>query len=103
LPDPKKPCFNTSALEASFYKIPGLSEYFILGSDDYFVCRPVKQGYFFNDNGVPIYSVRYGELGKSPKFFFEIAQAYSAICKEYPKKNKVLNYTHNFTAMRKSH
>lgn len=49
------PCFNSEAIELNVYKIKGLSERFILASDDLFVFRPVPKSFFFDSNGDPIH------------------------------------------------
>lgn len=54
LPQESLPCFNSTLLEHFIHKIPGLSEYFILGNDDTYIYRPVTQKAFFADDNLPI-------------------------------------------------
>lgn len=49
------PCFNSEAIEQRVSNIKGLSERFILASDDCFVYRPINKDFFFTKDGEPIY------------------------------------------------
>lgn len=49
------PCFNSEAIELRISKIKGLSERFILASDDCFVYSPITKDFFFDEEGEPIY------------------------------------------------
>jgi len=102
LPNPNKPCFNTCALESSFYKIKGLSEYFILASDDYFANKPVSQEFFFDKSGKPYYSVTKPLwVSKDAKYFCELLVANAAIDKKIPNTKFMLQHTHNFVGQTK--
>lgn len=48
------PIFNSQAIESVIYKIPGLSEHFILGNDDTLFSMPVSPLDFFNSDGTTI-------------------------------------------------
>lgn len=48
------PVFNSHAIESCIYKIPGLSEYFIVGNDDTIFSGEVSRSTFFHDDGRPI-------------------------------------------------
>ena len=48
------PIFNSQAIESVIYKIPGLSEHFILGNDDTLFSAPVSPQDFFNSDGTTI-------------------------------------------------
>lgn len=48
------PVFNSHAIESRIYKIPGLSEHFILGNDDTLFAQPVTPHHFFTPEGAPI-------------------------------------------------
>lgn len=48
------PIFNSQAIESVIYKIPGLSEHFILGNDDTFFSTHVYPSDFFNPDGTSI-------------------------------------------------
>lgn len=47
------PTFNSSAIEAQLYRIPGLSRFFLYMNDDFFFARPTPPEYFFGRNGLP--------------------------------------------------
>lgn len=102
----KKPCFNTNALESCFYKIPGLSEHWLLASDDYFFGNHVEKSYFFTEDGKPIYSCIKTPLSifntDANKWNIEMAIPQVAIMNKYPK-HFLFSYTHNITPYRSSH
>jgi len=52
------PAFNSEAIQLFAHRIPGLSEHFILSSDDMFVGSPLKPDFFFNASGDPIVIVQ---------------------------------------------
>ena len=54
LPDKSLPCFNSNVLEHFLYKIPNLSEHFLLSNDDMFLNRTVLPTTFFAADGFPI-------------------------------------------------
>ncbi|MDL2222752.1 Stealth CR1 domain-containing protein [Bacteroidales bacterium OttesenSCG-928-M11] len=54
LPKESLPCFNSSLIEKFIYRIPGLSERFLLANDDTFVNNPLTPEDFFDGNGFPI-------------------------------------------------
>ena len=54
LPDKSLPCFNSNVLEHFLYKIPNLSEHFLLSNDDMFLNRTVLPSTFFAVDGYPI-------------------------------------------------
>ena len=44
------PCFNSSSIESLLYRIPNLSEHFLIFNDDTFLMRPTKvEDFFIND------------------------------------------------------
>jgi hypothetical protein len=47
------PVFNSRAIEAMLWRIPGLADRFISFNDDMMLCRPVKPGDFFRE-GNPV-------------------------------------------------
>ena len=53
LPADALPVFNSQAIESCIYRIPGLSEHFILGNDDTMFVKPTSRETFFVD-GAPI-------------------------------------------------
>lgn len=54
MPEEAMPVFSSSAIESCIYKIPGLSEHFILGNDDTMFTKPTTRQLFFLDDGTPI-------------------------------------------------
>ena len=54
LPAEALPVFNSHAIESCIYRIPGLSECFILGNDDTMFLAPVTPETFFKGDGSPI-------------------------------------------------
>jgi hypothetical protein len=52
------PTFNSLALTLFLHRIPGLSEHFILSSDDMLVGAPLNPDFFFNASGDPIVILR---------------------------------------------
>ena len=54
LPHKSLPCFNSNVLEHFLYKIPNLSEHFLLSNDDMFLNKTVLPTTFFTKDGFPI-------------------------------------------------
>lgn len=54
LPHKSLPCFNSNVLEHFLYKIPNLSEHFLLSNDDMFFNKTVLPTTFFAKDGFPI-------------------------------------------------
>lgn len=54
LPEKSRPCFNSTLIEHFIWKIPGLSEHFILANDDMMLNKPVKPSDFFDSEGNPV-------------------------------------------------
>lgn len=52
------PTYNSTAIESRIYKIPGLSEHFLLGNDDTFFSAPVTPDMFFTEDGRSIVRLR---------------------------------------------
>jgi hypothetical protein len=74
--------YNTNAIEAVLYKIPGLEEHFLIGSDDYFVNKPLDISYFFNEEGKPIQRLK-RIAASSCSYSASLYIAYSEIFKVY--------------------
>lgn len=53
IPEKYLPTFNECTIELFQYKIPGLSEYYLVGNDDYLVTAPLNREDFFTEDGVP--------------------------------------------------
>lgn len=54
MPEEVLPIFSCGAIENCVYRIPGLSEHFILGNDDTMFTKPTTRELFFHDDGTPI-------------------------------------------------
>lgn len=54
MPAEALPTFNSQAIESCIYRIPGLSEHFILGNDDTMFVQKTSPSTFFNEEGLPI-------------------------------------------------
>lgn len=74
LPRENLPVFNSNAIEAGIYKIPGLSEHFLYANDDTFVNRPLKKSFFFED-GKPIVRVKPTELNTTSLYHLQLSNA----------------------------
>jgi hypothetical protein len=82
MPNGVKELYNTNAIESLLYKIPNLSEHFLIASDDYFVNKKVSVNYFFTNEGKPIvYLRKYYTINNN--FSLQIFNAYSEIFKKY--------------------
>jgi hypothetical protein len=80
LPPESLPCFNASIIEHYPYKIPGLSEHFLLANDDTFINKPVTPQDFFAEDGFPIIRLNRKPFRKLRRLWRE------RICKK-PLKN----------------
>jgi len=58
------PCFNSTVIEYFIYRIPGLSEYFLLSNDDMFFNANLTPDYFFAGDGFPIVRLKRKPFGK---------------------------------------
>lgn len=58
------PCFNSSVIEYFLYRIPGLSEHFLLANDDMFFNEQLTPGFFFEKDGHPIVRLKRKPFGK---------------------------------------
>lgn len=54
LPEESRPCFNSVVIEHCLWRIPDLSEKFLLANDDMLFAAPVKPSDFFTPDGLPI-------------------------------------------------
>ncbi len=104
IPADALPVFNSSAIESCIYKIPGLSEHFIIGNDDTLFSAHVSPSTFFNNDGRPI--VRLNRLNR---FLWGSKGNYSRMVRHMQDMvkedcGKLIPYAphHNFDAYRKS-
>lgn len=54
LPPQSLPSFNSTVIEHTIYRIPGLAEHFLYSNDDMFINKPVTPADFFANDGYPI-------------------------------------------------
>ncbi len=64
LPKEILPTFNSVIIEYFIYKIPDLSEKFLLANDDCFAYKKLTPDFFFKEDGLPIIRMRYDALHK---------------------------------------
>jgi len=64
LPVEALPTFNSNVIEYFLYKIPGLSEHFLLANDDMFFNAHFSSDYFFTRDGYPIVCLKRKIFGK---------------------------------------
>ena len=60
------PCFNSCSIETLLFKIPDLSEHFVIFNDDFFLMRETKPSDFFI-NGLPIIRGHWKEFNENKK------------------------------------
>lgn len=104
LPPEALPTFNSSAIETSIHKIPDLSEHFLFANDDMFFGDYVDKGFFFTDEGKPIF--RFGKrriLNKThyALYGYMLSKAYNMVLKRFGKSCACYPH-HNIDAYRKS-
>jgi hypothetical protein len=102
LPNKDQPCFNTVAIEACIYRIKGLSEYFLLACDDFFVGKKLPISYFFTKDAKPIYSVYKTNFSSSAQYNITIATPVAATLNKFPH-TYLFSHSHNITPYRISH
>ena len=56
------PTFNSRAIETMIWRIPGLSEHFILMNDDFFITSPLSPTDFFRDDCTVCYASWYSTI-----------------------------------------
>lgn len=81
------PCFNSCSIGSMLFKIPNLSEHFIIFNDDTFIMRDASISDFFI-NGQPIIRGKWQEFNEnrtSRKFYHKV----SSIFGKPEKKNKI--------------
>lgn len=106
------PTFNSRAIETMIWRIPGLSEHFILMNDDFFITSPLSAEDFFRDEKTVCYASWYSRLFEAilwslkpkrrgqKKISFKHSMANAL--KEIGGGSRFLYLTHTPRAMRKS-
>jgi hypothetical protein len=81
-----KELYSSNAIESLIYKIPNLSEHFIMSNDDFFVNKKISKDYFFTKEGKPIvYLRKYYSINNN--YSLQIFNAYSEIFKTYNSRS----------------
>lgn len=73
------PTFNSNAIEMNIWRIPTLSEHFILFNDDFFLTQSVTKEDFFTNEGLPVLdgSMHIVQpLGDFSRIIFKIGRAH---------------------------
>lgn len=63
LPTEALPCYNSSVIECFLWRIPNLSEYFLLANDDTFVNKKLTPVFFFSYDKFPIIRLKRKRFG----------------------------------------
>jgi hypothetical protein len=98
------PIFSSSAIESCIYRIPGLSEHFILANDDTMFTKPTTRQTFFHDDGTPI--VRLGRFNRQKalrrgNYMMMIRRMQDMIVEDFGQKIYLAPH-HNFDAYLRS-
>lgn len=104
LPEDALPTFNSHAIESCIYRIPGLSEHFIVGNDDTLFVADVEPTTFFKEDGSPIVRlVRFNRRKAQRKGNYTRVQYHMQdLVNEKTGELIALAPHHNFDAYRKS-
>ena len=104
LPAEALPVFNSSAIESCLYRIPSLSEHFIVCNDDTMFTRPTSPATFFNEDGSPIVRLMRFNRKKALRKgnYFGMIYRMQDLIKEAFGKEIYLAPHHNFDAYLKS-
>ena len=105
-PEDALPLFNSHAIESCIYKIPNLSEHFILGNDDTLFAQSVTPEHFFHADGRPIVRLsgqRFSRAKAQRKGLYERVVAHmQELIKERYGRDICHAPHHNFDAYRRS-
>ncbi|MBR2442805.1 MAG: Stealth CR1 domain-containing protein [Rikenellaceae bacterium] len=106
IPTKALPVFNSTAIESCIYKIPELSEHFILGNDDTLFCSPVAPNTFFKADGTPIVRLLKAKFKRKHavsrgNYNLMVKRMQDLITQKFGKKIYHAPH-HNFDAYRKS-
>lgn len=71
LPPESLPCFNSTVIEHFLFRIPGLSEHFLLANDDTLLNRPTTPETFFGPDGLPVFRMNRKRFRKAWLWFRE--------------------------------
>lgn len=103
IPEKYLPTFNSTTIEMFLYRIPGLSEYFILANDDMFPMKKCDLEDFFI-NGKPVYQLIHRK-DKHNSFRLQCYNSYRLACEcagVKPDNNSYFYIRHSFDPMLKS-
>lgn len=92
------PTFNSTAIEMTLHKIPGLAERFVFANDDMLFMRPVGSDFFFNEEGLPIARLAARKCRKSKSLYMNKVRRAQRLVEEHTGKLYELPPHHNFDA-----
>lgn len=103
IPHEGLPCYSSPAIEWCIDNIKGLSEYFLLANDDFFIAQPVTESFFYNEQGYPIVRLKRqtGSRRRLSLYMKTILKAQSLIRERYGVFIKYVPH-HNIDAYRLS-
>lgn len=114
MPRESLPCFNSCLIGHYIYRIPELSEHFLLANDDTFFNKNVLPEDFFNSSGYPIIRLKRKFFRRLRWFWREkiqgkpltnyrktVARASQLVCEKYGKYYEGMPH-HNISALSKS-
>lgn len=95
IPEKYLPTFNSNVITLNLYKIPGLSEKFILMNDDLIFSAPVRVTDFFKDNLPCDFLVESPVYGSIP-WYRTIFNGVMLICQKFRKKKFILEHFNKY-------
>ena len=108
IPENFLPTYNSGTIECFLKNIPGLSEYFIYGNDDMFPVSLMTKSDFFDEDGLPVLSVKKYQMDKDfhPNTYQCMVLNSNAIAYKdlnIPREdNTIIRWNHTITPMKKS-
>lgn len=94
IPDQYLPTFNSNVIEMNYFRIPDLSENYILFNDDLFPIRPIPEEYYFQDNlpceeAVETHFVLEGDTGPERQMIYACVNNMVIINRNFDKQRVV--------------
>ena len=101
-----KPTFNSNVIESHMHRIPGLSEVFLWGNDDFMVGKPIKKSDWFR-NGSPLVTlttrkIKYPVRGFERFLYNTINLASNFIGYNAGEHDKIITQSHQISILNKS-
>lgn len=94
IPEQYLPTFNSNVIEMNYFRIPDLSENYILFNDDLFPIRPIPEEYYFQDNlpceeAVETHFVLEGDTGPERQMIYACVNNMVIINRNFDKQRVV--------------